>query len=196
MLCIQKENIKICSSDSYMMTSLEFFFENSLKNLCGQFKLTRKKLGIHAFSCHMLCTLMNFKIDADKNDAVILITNRRCYRILKGLITYKRNVFFIDIDNPINKVLFKLEKFIKRVADIDENIGYSLKGANAILQGNLLHSYFNGVSPGLIAIKNKLSEKEVSKAKRQLMSAFLVKTTQELHIKHQFYHKASIHYYF
>lgn len=179
-----------------MLNSLEFYFNDLLEHVSKSFELSGKKLAVHAYSCHMLNGLIDLDLDNDDNDAVILITTRSCYRILKGLITYKKNVFYIDIDSANSVIVYKLGKYINRIIEINENVGYGLSDVSKLLNDKIIQAYFNGVSPGIIAIINKVSAREISKVKRKLMDAFLVNTTQELYIKQRLYRKVSIHYRF
>lgn len=142
----------------------------------------------------MLNALIDLNLYKDESDAVILITTRPCYRILKGLFNYKRNVFYIDIDSANSVILHKLDVFIMRTIAISDSTEFKLTGINDLLCNKIVRSYLNGVSPSFIAMINRVSQSDISKAKRKLMDVFLVKTTQELHIKNQLYHKVFIHY--
>ncbi|RSK63153.1 hypothetical protein EJE24_22670 [Enterobacter huaxiensis] len=196
MIRSQKGNITLCASDSFILRSLDFYFDDLLKSLSKALELTGKKLAVHAYSCHMLNTLIHLNLDKDECDAVILITTHPCYRILKGLYNYTDNVFYIDIDSANSVILQKLNTFILRTIAVSEGAKFKLTGVDDLLYSKVVLSYFHGISPSFIEVINGVSQSDISKTKRKLMDAFLVRTTQELYIKHQLYHKAFIRYNF
>lgn len=190
----QKGNITLYASDSYILRSLDYYFDGLLRPLRIMFELTGKKLSVHAYSYHMLNALIDINLDQDESDAVILITTRPCYRILKGVFNYKKNLFFIDIDSANSVVLRKLVIFTMRTIVNNDSVEFKLDGIDELVCNKIAFSYFNGLSPSFIASVNRVTQKDISKTKRKLMDVFLVRTTQELHIKHQLYCKIFTHY--
>lgn len=196
MIRLQKGNIMLCASDSYILHALDCYFEGSLRSLREVFDLTGKTLSVHAYSYHMLNALIDLNLDEDESDAVILITSLPCHRILKGVFNYRSNVYFIDINNENFVVLHKLNIFIRMAIIVNDSAELKLTKINELLCNKIATSYFNGLSPSFISTVNMVNQKDVSKVKRKLMYAFRVKTTQELYIKNQLYRKVFNHYNF
>lgn len=188
-------NIKLCASDSFILRALEFYFNDLLRPFKEEFDLTGKKLTVQAYSCHMLESLIDIDIDNDACDAVVLITTRSCHRVLRGLFDYKGDVLFIDIDSANSVILQHLKNFLKNSSSVIQGATIDFHLAEEILQNSIVQSYFKGMRPSAISLRNKVSQREISKAKRQLMDVFSVRTTQELFFKRKLYSRSCSRYY-